>query len=90
MAHHNVGFDVKSKDRHNQILYIEVKSLSGRWSDGSPTALSKAQYEAAREKGRTYWLYMVEHALSIRPCIYRIQNPAQRINQYLFDEDGRP
>jgi len=86
MAHHNVGFDVKSSDSTGKTRYIEVKSLTGDWNASSPAALTKAQFETARERGNAYWLYVVERALSSTGRIHRIQNPVQRINQYLFDD----
>lgn len=90
MPHHNRGFDVRSVDlATGEVRYIEVKSLSGNWETSNPAALSKAQYDTAYELGDGYWLYVVEKALSPEPRLYQIQNPARRVNQYLFDDGWR-
>jgi len=48
--------------------------------------MSKVQFDMAREKGKSAWLYVVERALGPNPQLYCINNPAQRVNQYLFDD----
>ncbi len=85
MPHHNVGFDVISSEPDGNTRYIEVKSLSGYWGT-TGAGLSKAQYNEARKRGNSFWLYVVENALDSSPNIYQIQNPAERIDQYLFDD----
>lgn len=85
MPHENPGYDVLSRDSSGKIRFIEVKSLSGLWSDYSPAALSNTQFEEARKQNEAYWLYVVEEALSATPRLYCIQDPANRITQYLFD-----
>jgi hypothetical protein len=48
--------------------------------------MTRPQYDYARRDGDQYWLYVVERATEEDYKIYRIQNPAQRVNQYLFDD----
>ncbi len=87
--HHQKGYDLISRDRSGAIRYIEVKSLKGYWSQHSPAALSRAQFEMARTEGENYWLYVVERATSHDCQIYRIQNPAKLVDAYLFDYGWR-
>jgi len=46
--------------------------------------LTDTEYGKARELGDRYWLYVIEHALSV-PRLYAFQNPAERVNEYRFD-----
>ncbi|MBN2034600.1 MAG: DUF3883 domain-containing protein [Deltaproteobacteria bacterium] len=80
------GYDIESKDNSGKIIrYIEVKSLSGDWGmDGA--ALTKPQFEKARELGDRYWLYVVERAPEEDHKIHPIQNPAQRVSQFIYDD----
>jgi hypothetical protein len=68
------------------VRYIEVKSLSGDWGARNAAGLTRAQYEFAREKGDQFWLYVVERAAGDDYQIHRIQDPANQVNQYLFDD----
>ena len=85
MPHNHEGWDIESKDvEGNTVRYIEVKSTSGRWNDtGVP--LSRPQFEKAKELRDQYWLYVVEYALEPDFVIHRIQDPAERVNQFLYD-----
>ena len=80
------GYDIESKDSTGSVVrYIEVKSLSGNWGiDGA--ALTRPQFEKARELGDRYWLYVVEKAQQQDFKIHTIQNPAQRVNQFIYDD----
>lgn len=80
------GYDIESKDSTGSVVrYIEVKSLSGNWGiDGA--ALTRPQFEKARELGDRYWLYVVEKAQQQDFKIHPIQNPAQRVNQFIYDD----
>jgi hypothetical protein len=86
MPHHNEGYDVESRGEQGEVRFIEVKSLSGHWGARNAAGLTRAQYEFAREKGRQFWLYVVERATSDDYRICRIQDPAHKVNQYLFDD----
>jgi hypothetical protein len=86
MPHNNPGFDIKSTDADGIIArYIEVKSSAGQWgSDG--VAVSKTQFEDAKTHGDIHWLYVVEKATSSDFRIFRIQDPAGRVNEFLYDD----
>jgi hypothetical protein len=86
MPHHHKGYDVESSGLGDQLRYIEVKSLSGRWTEWDAAALTAPEFETACELRERYWLYVVESAETAERCLYRIQDPARKINQYLFDD----
>jgi hypothetical protein len=86
MDHYNEGFDVESRDADEEVRYIEVKSLSGDWDARNAAGLTRTQFEFARDKDEAFWLYVVERATSDNYHIHCIQNPANRVNQYLFDD----
>ena len=77
------GYDIESHDLTGQIeRYIEVKSLSGDWSGA---ALSDTQFDKAEELGERYWLYVVERAEQDDYTIFRIQDPARKVTQFIYD-----
>ena len=86
MDHFHEGYDIESADNSGNRRYIEVKSLSGLWGERNAPGMTRPQYDYARRDGDQYWLYVVERATDEDYKIYRIQNPAQRVNQYLFDD----
>lgn len=89
MPHENQGYDVESSDSNGQVVrYIEVKSLSGRWSDAY-AVLSRAQFEGAMDLGDLFWLYVVERAECEDFQIHRIKNPALSANHFMFDDGWR-
>lgn len=86
MPQKHPGYDVESKDLEEKIIrYIEVKSLSGDWDEGG-AALTKTQFEKAQECGGKFWLYVVERAQSQNYQVYPIQDPGQRVNQFIYDD----
>jgi hypothetical protein len=87
MEHGNHGFDVESYDpRNNLVRRIEIKSTGGAWSVAG-VMLSRRQHKQAREDGNLFWLYVVENALDDENAhIFRIQNPAERIDYFGFDD----
>ncbi|HUY50596.1 MAG TPA: DUF3883 domain-containing protein [Streptosporangiaceae bacterium] len=85
MAHSNAGFDVGSFDKRRELVRrIEVKSTGGQWSIAG-VMLSRRQHHQAVEDGDLFWLYVVENAQDDDYKIYRIQNPASRIDYFGFD-----
>lgn len=89
MPHENPGFDIKSTDTDGFIArYIEVKSCSGEW-DADGVAISKTQFEDAQTHGDVHWLYIVEKANSPDFRIFRIQDPARRVTEFLYDDGWR-
>ncbi|MCI0461024.1 MAG: DUF3883 domain-containing protein, partial [Gemmataceae bacterium] len=86
MAPNHPGYDIESsKDAGGVERYIEVKSLSGDWGSLG-AALSDTQFEKASELGDRYWLYVVERAKHPDYRIYRIQDPARKVNQFIYDD----
>ncbi len=86
MPHYHPGYDIEAKDKWGDVVrFIEVKSLTDRWAIGN-AVLSKTQFEKAAELGQRYWLYVVEKAQKDDFCLYRIQNPANRVDQFVFDD----
>lgn len=87
---HHPGYDIESTDENGKIRYIEVKALSGTWDSQNPAQLTKTEFETAKKKGETYWLYIVERAESDDYEIQMIQNPANRVEYYLYDHGWIP
>ncbi|MEU3168544.1 DUF3883 domain-containing protein [Streptosporangium sp. NPDC006930] len=85
MAHSNAGFDVESYDKRGDLVRrIEIKSTGGQWSIAG-VMLSRRQHQQAVKDGDLFWLYVVENAQGDDFKIYRIQNPASRIDYFGFD-----
>ncbi|MGI5223762.1 DUF3883 domain-containing protein [Actinoallomurus sp. CA-142502] len=85
MAHSNAGFDVASYDKRGELARrIEIKSTGGQWSTAG-VMLSRRQHQQAVEDGDLFWLYVVENAQDDDFKIYRVQNPASRIDYFGFD-----
>jgi hypothetical protein len=64
---------------------IEVKGLAGPWTQQG-VALSPRQFQAARELGDRFWLYVVEYAADpSRAVVHPIQNPFRKVTGYWFD-----
>lgn len=82
----NPGFDLYEADSSGrQIRWVEVKSMTGSLQD-RPVGLSHTQFNCAREKGDTYWLYVVEHATDpTQARVLRIQNPVALARTFTFD-----
>jgi hypothetical protein len=89
MPHKNPGYDIESRGAAGRVIrYIEVKSLSGPWSN-TYAVLSRPQFDKAREVGAMFWLYVVECAESKEFRIHRIPNPALSANHFMFDDGWR-
>lgn len=82
---HHPGYDIESKTGDGTIRYIEVKSLSGVWDSQNPAEVTKFEFETAKKKGEDFWLYVVELVESDDYHIHIIQNPATRVEYFLFD-----
>lgn len=83
------GFDIESTDGDSTVKrYIEVKAVAGDWgSDG--VRVTKTEFEKAREIGERYWLYVIERADQPDAKLHCIQNPARRVDEFLFDDGWR-
>lgn len=81
----NPGFDLyRVDDDGKPFAWCEVKSLSGSWGE-RPVAMTRTQFEHAREHAESYWLYVVEYAGTNRRRILAIQDPAGQAEAYTFD-----
>ena len=58
--------------------------MSGSLTD-RPAAMSRTQFDCAREQGSAYWLYVVERAGTDSARIVRIQDPAGNARSFTFD-----
>lgn len=90
MPHSNQGYDIESYLPNEQLdRVIEVKGLSGPWSDFG-VAVSREQYRKAYKESKAFWLYVVEFALEPnRARIHAIQDPAELVDEYWFDGGWR-
>lgn len=82
----NPGFDLYEVDGNGtQVRWVEVKSMTGTLME-RPVGLSRTQFDFAREKGKSYWLYIVESARSAATArILGIQDPAGSSKTFTFD-----
>lgn len=89
LPHHHPGYDIESRSADGAIeRYIEVKSSSGLWGSLG-VGLSKPQFDKAAELGDRYWVYVIENAASDDFRIYRINDPARQVDQFLYDDGWR-
>jgi uncharacterized protein DUF3883 len=83
------GYDIESKDPDGSIArFIEVKASSGVWGDRG-VEVHRKQFDVARTKGEKYWLYVVEQADTDDYHIYAIQNPEDKVDDFIFDYGWR-
>ena len=81
----NRGFDLfEAGPDGRPIRWCEVKAMSGALDD-RPVGLSHTQFDFARERGKDFWLYIVEHANEQHARIIRINDPAGRARTFTFD-----
>jgi len=87
------GFDIESREpvvdsldpKNGSDRSIEVKGISGPWTRQG-VALTPRQFQAARDLGERFWLYVVEHADDpVRAVVHPIQNPFAKVTGYWFD-----
>lgn len=85
MPHNHPGFDIEVKNEEGEIeRLIEVKSTADVWRERG-VALSREQFNQAEDAGIQFRLYVVEKALDEDYAIHRIQNPAKRANEFVYD-----
>lgn len=70
----NLGFDVRSKDKDENIRYIEVKARSQL----GDVALTQNEWFKAKRFKEDYYLYVVLNA-SMKPKLSIIRNPAAKL-----------
>lgn len=85
MSATNVGYDLESEEANGDIRFIEVKSTKSLWGRDGIT-LSFPQLNLAYIKKDAFWLYVIENNGSANPQIYKIQNPAQYIRGFKFND----
>lgn len=84
----NPGYDIESTDQDGGNRVIEVKGTAGQW-DGMGVGLTSREFEEARLRGPDYWLYVVEVREGRRREIHRIQDPAEQVDRFFFDDGWR-
>lgn len=83
------GYDIRSVDEGTgEVRFIEVKGQAGVWG-ARGVGLTARQFQEAKEKLESYWLYVVENVRGPNPQITRIRNPATRVTEFRFDEGWR-
>ena len=88
-SRNNPGYDLYETDaRGVEVRWIEVKAIAGDW-DSRPVTLTHTQFDCAREKGDSYWLYVVEHAGTDHSEVVKINDPAGWESSYAFDKGWR-
>jgi len=84
--HHFPGYDIQSHGEDGRVeRYIEVKSIAGPW-DAYGVSLTARQFSEARKLGSRFWLYVVARAERPDFSIHCIQDPASKVDQFMFDE----
>jgi hypothetical protein len=98
MAPNHEGWDIESYEdemtssrlgegeRRAPSRHIEVKATKYEW-DGWGVGLTAAEYRAAKEHGKDYYLYVVEYALDEQRCaLYIFRDPVTRVSDYRLDD----
>lgn len=83
------GYDIESRNTWDEIVrYIKVKSEGDDWTEFG-VGMTDKQFESGMEHKEKFWLYVVERADRDDCQTHRIQNPAERVDTFLFDEAWR-
>jgi len=82
----NPGYDLWEPGPDDEpVKWVEVKAMRGNLQN-RPATLSKTQFDFARERQDSYWLYVVENAGDpAQTHIVKIQNPAGKAQTFTFD-----
>ena len=87
MPPNHAGYDIESVVRSTgEVRYIEVKGQQSEWG-ARGVGLTHTQFKAALDKGKSYWLYVVENVDSDNPRVFRVNDPAHRATEYRFDSN---
>jgi len=79
------GYDIESINKEGEIeRFIEIKGTTDTWGEGG-VSISRMQHSQAQELGKSFWLYVVENVYEKHAKVYAIQNPAMKINKFMFD-----
>ena len=68
------GWDIQYFDANDEVVAIEVKGTSA--SAFTSVELTEGEWNAARNLGGQYWLFLVADCLGFSPKIQAVQNPA--------------
>ena len=71
------GWDIEFSTESG-LVAVEVKGTTGKTF--SSIELTRGELEAARQKGKLYWLYLVADVLTHYPRIQCINDPAQLLS----------
>ena len=82
----NPGYDLYEPGPDDEpVRWVEVKAMRGTLQN-RPATLSKTQFDFARKRQDSYWLYVVENAGDPAQIhIVKIQNPAGKAQTFTFD-----
>lgn len=82
----NPGYDLYKVDSDGrQSCWCEVKAMKGSLQN-RPVGISHTQFEHAIERGKSYWLYVVEYADDDEKYhIVKIQDPVGKARTFTFD-----
>ena len=80
------GYDIESVNKGTGEIerFIEIKGSTSSWGDRG-VGISRMQHSQAQEFGSSFWLYVVENVYEKHAKVYAIQNPAMKINKFMFD-----
>lgn len=86
MSQTNPGYDMESFNKETGEIerFIEIKGTTGAWKDMG-VSISSTQFSHAQDKGRDYWLYVVDNVFETYSKVYAIQNPAMKVDKFMFD-----
>ncbi len=87
----NPGFDLVEKNADgNELRWVEVKTIKGAFSEDSWVTLSRKQFDIAKDRGKSFWLYIVEYADTPEKAnIICIRNPTGKAKSFVFDHGWR-
>jgi hypothetical protein len=89
MPQGNPGYDLFKSDAAGlPHEWCEVKAMGGTLDD-RPVGISRTQFDFARDKGASAWLYIVEHAGNEQARLVRIQDPVSQARTFTFDHGWR-
>jgi len=80
------GYDIQSVNKVTGEIerFIEIKGSTRSWGD-TGVGISRMQHSEAQQLGKSFWLYVVENVFEKHAKVYAIQNPAMKINKFMFD-----
>ncbi len=86
MSKTNPGYDMESINKVTGEIerFIEIKGTTGSWKNMG-VSISSTQFSDAQDKGSNYWLYVVDNVDESYAKVYAIQNPAMKIDKFMFD-----